>query len=84
MKPINIEIRISINSGASLLLFLASFFLLILGVALSPAVASTLAISLGALTLAFAGYLKKRDSNNKIAAKATNDACACEAEKRDS
>jgi hypothetical protein len=70
MRSISLDVRISINSGAALLIFLAAFFLLIAGVALSPAIASSLAISLGGLTLAFGGYLKKRDSNNKIALQA--------------
>lgn len=67
---INATLKVSINSGASLIIYLIASALLLVGVALSPAVASHYLEAQGALTLAFGGYLKKRDSNNQIGLKA--------------
>jgi len=67
---INATMSICINSGASLIIYLIASALLLVGVALSPAVAAHYLEAQGALTLAFGGYLKKRDSNNQIALKA--------------
>lgn len=66
----SIKVNISINSGAALVLFLLSFASLLVGVALSPAIAGVFFEAAGILTVAFGGYLKKRDSNNQIALKA--------------
>lgn len=63
---LNIGIKISINSGTALLLFLGAFFLFLGFVALFPPVEKNFLVGLGGLTGAFVGYLKKRDSNNKI------------------
>jgi hypothetical protein len=66
----NINLKVSINSGMALILFLLSLAALIVGVALSSAIASVFLEAGGLLTVAFGGYLKKRDSNNQIALKA--------------
>ena len=66
---ISADIRISINSGAALVLFIIAFFGLLGLVAISPAVAAVYAVALGGLTLGFGGYLKKRDANNEKALK---------------
>jgi threonine/homoserine/homoserine lactone efflux protein len=62
----SIKINISINSGAALIIYLIASALLLVGVALSPAVAAHYLEAQGALTLAFGGYLKKRDRNNVL------------------
>ena len=66
----SIKVNISINSGAALVLFLLSLAALLVGVAFSSAIASVFFEAAGILTVAFGGYLKKRDSNNQIALKA--------------
>jgi len=66
----NINLKVSINSGMALILFLLSLAALLAGVALSSAIASVFLEAGGLLTVAFGGYLKKRDSNNQIALKA--------------
>jgi phage-related minor tail protein len=66
----NINIKVSINSGAALIIFIAAFFLLLLGVAFFPPVAANFVAAGALLVGAFGGYLKKRDSNNQIALKA--------------
>ena len=66
----NISVKVSINSGAALILFLLSLAALLVGVALSSAIAAVFFEAAGILTVAFGGYLKKRDSNNQIALKA--------------
>lgn len=62
----NITIKVSINSGAALLVFIASFFLLLVGVALFPPVEKNFVAAGALLVGAFGGYLKKRDANNKL------------------
>jgi hypothetical protein len=74
----SIKVNISINSGAALVLFLLSFAALLAGVALSPAIAGVFFEAAGILTVAFAGYLKKRDSNNQIALKAEIASLNCD------
>lgn len=66
----NINLKVSINSGAALILFLVSLAALLVGVAFSSAIAAVFLEAGGLLTVAFGGYLKKRDSNNQIALKA--------------
>jgi len=63
---LNVGLKISINSGTALILFLASFFLLLGFVAKFPSVEKNFLIALGGLTGAFVGYLKKRDRNNVL------------------
>jgi hypothetical protein len=67
---ITASFRVTINSGAALVLFLLSLAALLVGVAFSSAIASVFLEAGGLLTVAFGGYLKKRDSNNQIALKA--------------
>ena len=67
---INVEIKVSVNSGAALFLWVLSFFGICFASKVVPAVAASLILTLAALTTGFGGYLKKRDSNNQIALKA--------------
>lgn len=61
-----LKISVSINSGAALILFVVSFFGLVLLAAGSDKVVSIFAVALTGLTAAFSGYLLKRNANNKI------------------
>jgi hypothetical protein len=64
---INATFRVSINSGAALILFLLAFFLLLAGVAFFPAVEKNF-IAAGALLMAaLERYMNKRKDNNKLA-----------------
>jgi hypothetical protein len=67
---INATLKVSINSGAALIIFIASFFLLLLCVAFFPPVEKNFVAAGALLVGAFGGYLKKRDSNNKLALEA--------------
>lgn len=60
------KIRADINSGGALILFIASFFCLVAGVALSSAIERIFAVALAGLTGSFGGYLVKRNSRDKI------------------
>jgi len=66
----NLNLKVSINSGMALILFLVSLAALLVGVAFSSAIASVFLEAGGLLTVAFGGYLKKRDANNNISLKA--------------
>lgn len=63
---INVKLNISVNSGAALFLFLAAFFGLVAFAASSDKIIQVFAIALTGLTVAFGGYLKKRDRNNVL------------------
>lgn len=63
---VNLVFRVKINSGFSLLLFLASFFLLLVGVAYYPAIDKNFIAAGTMLVGAFGGYLKKENSNDKL------------------
>lgn len=63
---INMAIRVKVNSGASLLLFLSAFFLLLAGVAFFPPVAENFLAAGGILVGAFGGYLRKEHANNQL------------------
>ncbi len=56
---------ISINSGASLLLFIASFFGLLWMVRGSEAIERVFPVASGMLTWAFTSFLVKRNANRK-------------------
>ncbi len=61
---INASFKITINSGAALILFIAAFFLLIGAVAAFPPVEKNVLALGGILVGAFGGYLRKRADNN--------------------
>lgn len=61
-----VGIKISLNSGAALLLYVASFFLLFHWAGLSDRGASMYPVAIGALTGAFGGFLVKRFSDKKV------------------
>jgi hypothetical protein len=63
---LNAKLNVSVNSGSSLLLYVLSFFALNFQAAYYPAIAELYPVAVGALTGAFAGFLVKRNSNNKI------------------
>ena len=67
---LNVGLKVSINSGMALILFLMAFFLLLICVNFFPPVEKNFVAAGALLVGAFGGYLKKRDSNNKIAAEA--------------
>jgi len=63
---LNVGFKVSINSGAALILYLINFHLLTIEAAYYPAVAQLYPVAIGALTGAFAGFLVKRNANNKL------------------
>lgn len=65
MKVIH-SLLISINSGTALILFVVSFFLLLVGVAISPAIERNFIGAGTILAGAFGGYLVKRNANNNL------------------
>jgi len=62
----NIRIRISLNSGAALCLFLLAFFVLTIWAGSSDLPASLYPVAVGALTTGFSGFLYKRHKDKKI------------------
>lgn len=68
---LNIGVKISINSGTALILFLISFFGLVVLAAFFPAVERLFVPALTGLTGALGGYLVKRANNNKLASEET-------------
>jgi positive regulator of sigma E activity len=63
-----IGIKISVNSGAALLLYVAAFFLLFHWAGLSNRAASLYPVAIGTLTGAFGGFLVKRHSDKRTGA----------------
>lgn len=63
---VNLGVRVKINSGAALLLFLASYFTFLITVALSPAIEKNFLVGSSVLVGAFGGYLRKEHANNKL------------------
>jgi positive regulator of sigma E activity len=63
---LNVGFKVSINSGAALILYLVNFHLLTIEAAYSPAIERLYPVAIGALTGAFAGFLVKRAANNKL------------------
>lgn len=78
---IDTTFKVSINSGAALLLFILAFFILLLGVAFFPPVEKNFIAAGTILVGAFAGYLKKRDSNNAKTLDLDKAKLACDAGK---
>lgn len=62
---LNIGIKISINSGTALLLFLVAFFGL-LWMGHNQAVERMFPVAIAALVGAFSGYLLKQNADNKL------------------
>jgi positive regulator of sigma E activity len=62
----NVGFKVSINSGAALVIYLVQFQILIIEAAIWPAVERLFPVAIGALTGAFAGFLVKRNANNKL------------------
>ena len=58
--------KVQLNSGAALVLYTISYFGLNFMAAFFSAIAQLYPVALGGLTGAFAGFLVKRNSNNKI------------------
>jgi len=63
---INVELKISINSGAALLIFVTSFFAMLWMLQHHESVERVFPVALTGLTAAFSGYLYKRNSDNKL------------------
>ena len=62
----NITLKVSINSGTALILFLVSFALLLLGVAFFPPIAANFVAAGTLLVGATGAFWAKRNANNKI------------------
>lgn len=63
---ISVSLKISLNSGAALILFTGSFFGLVLIAAHYESIERLFTTALAGLASAFAGFLVKRNANNKI------------------
>ena len=61
-----LNLTADVNSGSALLLFIGSFFLLLLFSELFPAVEKNFIPALTGLTGSLGGFLVKRNANNKI------------------
>jgi hypothetical protein len=70
---LNLGLRISINSGTALLIYIPSLYLFFNACKNSPTLAGLFPIASSALTLAFGGFLVKRDRNNKLRVESTKD-----------
>jgi hypothetical protein len=77
-KTKRLNLTVDVNSGSALLLFLGSFFLLLLGVAVSPAVERSFIPALTGLTGAVGGFFVKRNANNRITLDETKAKMDCE------
>ena len=66
-------IKISLNSGAALLLYVGAFFLLYWWAGTSDRLATLYTVAIGALTGAFGGFLVKRHSDRKDGLRAEVD-----------
>ncbi len=65
-RSLCLGVKVSINSGAALLLFLAAFFLLTFWAGRTDRAAGIYPVAVGALTGAFGGFLVKRHTDKKI------------------
>lgn len=70
-KTKRLNLTADVNSGSALLLFIGSFFLLLLFSELFPAVEKNFIPALTGLTGSFGGFLVKRNANNSITLKET-------------
>ena len=61
----NITLKLTINSGLALIIFIPCFFGLVLLAGANPAIASIFPVALTGLTGAFAGFLIKRHAGDK-------------------
>jgi hypothetical protein len=77
IKKRRLDLTADINSGSSLLLFIGSFFLLLLFSSMFPAVEKNFIPALTGLTGAFGGFLVKRNKNNTIALEETKAKLEC-------
>jgi hypothetical protein len=78
IKTKRLNLTVDVNSGSALLLFLGSFFLLLLGVSISPAIERSFIPALTGLTGAVGGFFVKRSNNNRIALEETKLNASCE------
>jgi hypothetical protein len=78
IKTKRLDLTVNVNSGSALLLFLGSFFLLLLGVSISPAIERSFIPALTGLTGAVGGFFVKRSNNNRIALEETKLNASCE------
>jgi hypothetical protein len=62
----NVDFKVSVNSGAALILYLINFHILTLESAYFTAIERIYPVAIGALTGAFAGFLVKRNANNRL------------------
>jgi len=65
VKLLNLDLRVSINSGLALLIYLVAFFGVLVMMKASEAVAANAVTIMTALTGAFASFLVKRNSGRK-------------------
>jgi hypothetical protein len=63
----NVNIRITINSGAAFILYSIGVFALVYGTSISPAVERIFPVALSGWTGGVAGFWMKRNANNKLA-----------------
>lgn len=77
---LNLGLRISINSGTALLIYIPSLYFFFHACKDSPPLAGLFPIASSALTVAFGGFLVKRDRNNKLRIESTKEALAGEVE----
>ena len=65
----NLNIRVSLNSGAALILWAIGVFGMIVGSSLSPAVERIFPVALSGWTAGVTAFWVKRNANNKLASK---------------
>ncbi|MFA5377893.1 MAG: hypothetical protein WC455_19240 [Dehalococcoidia bacterium] len=78
---INSDVRISINSGAALCLFVLAFFGLLILASVVPTAEKLFIPALTGLLSAFGGFLVKRNANNKLATEEKVEALKVQAPK---
>jgi hypothetical protein len=73
-----LNLTVDVNSGSALLLFIGSFFFLLLFADFFPAVEKNFIPALTGLTGSFGGYLVKRSNNNRLTLEETKAKMECE------